>query len=179
MKKIFWALAWIVLASGCFGGGIEKTGTVVSYRKGVVKTYGGGAFELSPLPAAWQQKKIPERALLFQHAADGATITVSSWCKSAFDDAPLTVLSEQLLVGIQQIQRLDAQTVSLAGHEALRSSVQGVSEGQPVFLRSYVLKTSQCVFDFIYLASPATLPSAADLDQMVQGFAIVKDPKSL
>ena len=173
-----WVSCHIFFTVSCLGGGIDKTGTVSHYHEGKVKTHGGGLFAIGVLPKNWQQKKIKERAILFLNKDDGASITVSSWCKSAFDDSPLLTLSDQLLLGITDIKRLETVQQSIAGRDALQTSVTGLAEGAPVYLRSYVMKSNGCVFDFLYVATPHVFDSVVDFDQMVQNFDYLQDPKS-
>lgn len=169
--------SYFIVATSCLGGGIEKTGSVVSHHQGKVQTQNGGSFVIGVLPKAWQQKKIKERAILFSNVDDGASITVSSWCKSAFDDAPLTNLTEQLLIGLTDVKRLESKTSNISGHAALRTSVTGHMDGTAVYLRAYVLKTNACVFDFLYVATPDAFASADDFENLVQGFGAAEDSK--
>jgi len=171
---LFFAL--LVFVSGCLGGGIEKTGSVVSHHNGKIKTYGGGAFTIGVLPKIWQQKKIKERAILFLHE-DGATITVSSWCKTAVDQTSLEALSAQLVTGLAGSSKIESENRLIDGKNALRTSVSGNVDGTPIYLRSYVLKANQCVFDFFYLASPEALPSVQDFENMVDGFHLLRSHK--
>lgn len=169
---------YFVLAISCLGGGIDKTGSVVKHHQGKVLTQGGGSFVIGVLPKTWQQKKIKERAILFSNSEDGASITVSTWCKLAFDDAPLPILSDQLYIGLTEVKHLESANHNLAGHDALRTSASGLMDGAPVYLRSYVLKMQNCVFDFLYVSTPTVFDSVQDFENLVHGFGEFQGSKS-
>lgn len=166
-----------VFFTSCLGG-IDKAGSVLSYRKGLVTTE-GGAFRLGVLGSVWKQKKIDVRALVFVNSQDGATITVDSWCKGAFDDAALATLADQVFLGYLGVKPLSQKNFRLDGREALQKAVAASLDGVPVYLNVVVLKMNGCVFDFVYVSTPQSLPSQKDFQQMVDGFHYLRGPNVL
>jgi hypothetical protein len=165
--------------SGC--GGIYKPGSVQKYdaKAGQILTNAGGAFRIGRLPANWQQQKIDWRAVLFRDSQTQATITVSSWCKSAFSDSELTSLDRELYHGLSNVHIVDTKYLKLSQFNAKRTTASGTFDGRGVFLRTYVLKLNECVFDFAYVAEPGHTGAAGDFDTMVKGFQYLKGPNLL
>lgn len=169
----------VLLMSSCFSAGIDKRGAVASYKDGKVNTVGGGYYKIGELPNTWKEKELKYRAVLFKNENDDATITVSSWCKGAYDDAPLEILSMQQLMGLEDLKTLEEKTVTLEDREALRVQSTGKMDGAPIYVRSYILKMNNCVFDFFYISSPEVKSSVLDFEDLVQGFVFGKGPRVL
>lgn len=175
MRPQFLTILVLVIAlQGCFGA-IDKRGSVRGYDKGVVKTV-GGQFLVAPLSKDWAKKSVGRRALLFQNREDNATITISSWCKRAFDDGSPKSLSEQLYYGLDKLKVMDEAEVPLGGRTGYMMEARGELDSAPIHLKSYVVKMHECVFDFLYVTSPERITSVGDFDRMVSGFQYVKGP---
>lgn len=165
--------------TSCFGNPIEIRGTVYGHEKGIIKTV-GGRFAIGRLPSPWKERRIRERAVLFENQNDHSTITVSSWCKGAVDDVSEEVLSQNLVRTLQDTKILEKRETPLGGRQAMMTRFMGDLDHAPVYLKTYVLKMNQCVFDFYYVATGrAPLLSEKDFDQMVQGFVYLKGPEVL
>lgn len=181
MKYKFHSLLLIVLLAllliHCFGS-VDKRGSVSGYNDGIIKTVGGN-FHIGKLPENWRQKEINFRAVLFQNERTQSTITVSSWCKRAFDDGSLQTLTEQLYSGLENLKIIESHDESLDGRESRVTAARGKLDSQPVYLKTYVLKMNECVFDFLYVATPDKLSDAADFDVMVEGFSYGQGPRIL
>jgi len=167
-------LMLMLALQGCFGT-IDKRGSVRGYDDGVVKTV-GGQFLVTPLSKDWEKKQVGRRALLFQNRNDQATITISSWCKRAFDDGSPKSLSEQLYYGLDKFKVVDEAEVPLGGRMGYVMEARGELDSAPIHLKSYVVKMNECVFDFLYVTSPERKTSVGDFDRMVSGFKYVKGP---
>lgn len=167
----------MVAVNGCFGG-IEQAGSVLNYQEDIVKTQ-GGAFRIGRVVPPWKRHRVNYRALVFENPLDGATLTIDSWCKGAFDDAPIAILADQLTKGLVDFKVTTQRTVILGGREALRTSATGMMDGRRVFLCFYVLKMNNCVFDFVYVALKENLESLAQFDDIVQGFEYLRGPRIL
>lgn len=170
-------LPLMIVLQGCFGT-IDKRGSVRGYADGVVKTV-GGQFLVTPLSKDWVKKQVGRRALLFQNRSDSSTITISSWCKRAFDDGSPKSLSEQLYYGLDKLKVMDEAAVPLGGRTGYMMEASGELDSAPIHLKSYVVKMNECVFDFLYVTSPERKASVGDFDRMVSGFKYVKGPNLL
>lgn len=180
MKFIkFISVLVILLCTAC--GAIYKPGSVRGYdpKTASVLTYGGGAFRVGVLPSNWQRESIKWKAVLFRERETQATITVSSWCKSAFSDEPLKDLDRELYHGLSKVRVLDSQTVKLAHFDARRTTAIGEFDGRAVRLRTYVLKLNECVFDFAYVTKDGRTAYQKDFDTMVLGFDYLVGPDLL
>jgi hypothetical protein len=113
-------------------------------------------FALDALGGAW--RRVPTRATAgyYQPALD-AVIMANRDCERE-NDAPLTVLTNTLLIGFTERQFHSQRLLSLAGREALRSQVSAKLDGVPLMLDVVVLKKDGCAYDLVYLAPPAQYP---------------------
>lgn len=163
----------------CLGGSIDKRGAVSGYKDGKVDTVGGGYYRIGEPSSHWRLKETKHRAVLFENKNDSSTMMVSSWCKGAFDDAPLSILADQQLMGLENLKKLRSQKTTLNEREALKTEAKGKADGAWVYVRSYVLKMNNCVFDFVYVSSPEVMPSVDDFETLVNGFVFGKGPRVL
>jgi hypothetical protein len=81
------------------------------------------------------------------------TIAVDSTCNSS-EDAPLQVLTNHLLMGFTERQRITEALEQLDGREALHSRYDAKLDGVPVELELVVMKKDGCVYDFVYTSPP-------------------------
>ncbi|MBI4412713.1 MAG: hypothetical protein HY541_09565 [Deltaproteobacteria bacterium] len=184
--SIFLLLAFAV--SSCFGG-VEKRGSVKGYKSGTGRTgsagraFGivateGGSFRVGSLPAEWIRKNFSYRAILFTHAQKNRTITVDAFCKGSFDDAPLKVLTNQLLYNVTAQKQRMQKDLMLDGREALRTVVSGKVDGASVILDTVVLKMNECVFDFVYVSQPGDYEGGRfDFENFYRGFKYIRGPE--
>ena len=180
VRNFIFAVILLVLGA-CFGSSLDRSGTVYGYEKGRVKTVGGGYFWLGAPSSGWRQEKIHERAVLFRHGQDHATIGISSWCKGAVDDRSQEELSGQavqLLVGGEILALKKKFPLSNGGHASV-TALRGQLDGEAVYLKSAVIKRRGCVFDFTYVTHPEKRGSEADFDEVVRGFRYGRGPSSL
>ena len=116
--------------------------------------HGGVAFRVGPLDGAWQRARVDSERVAFRHP-DGGTISASVDCRSA--DAPLPILTNHLLLGLEarQVQREEA--LQLDGRAALRSRVAGKVEGVSIVMDLVVVQKAGCVYDLQLVGSAATV----------------------
>lgn len=178
-SKIFLFFLWLPFMS-CFGNPIDTRGTVYGHENGIIKTV-GGRFAIGPLPSSWKERRLRERAVLFENLNDQATITVSSWCKGSIDDVSQEVLSQNLISTLADAKTLEKKEVPLGGRRAVMTRATGELDHAPVYLKTYVIKMNQCVFDFYYVgfSHTALQGSEQDFDEMVRGFVYLKGPEVL
>jgi len=176
MYNICYLLTIIVLMSSCFGGGIDKKGSVLSYRSGIVTTE-GGAFQIGTPTSQWVESPFRFKAILFKNQEYPASMSVSSFCRGSFDDAPLKVLSNQAFYDLSHQQELTRATLNIEGREALRVSKKGRLDGAPVVLDVVTLKMNACVFDFVLTSDESSYSNVkGDFNQMIEGFHYLKGP---
>lgn len=167
----------ILIFSSCFGGGVDKRGSVIGYRNGVVQTE-GGSFRIGGLPAGWIRKTFSYRAVLFVHESLNASISVNSFCKGSFDDGPLEALSRQIFYGVTEQKIRQKQKLRLDNRDALRTVLSGKVDGAPVMLDAVVLKMNECVFDLVYSSIPEDYAAGAgDFENVYEGFHYISGPR--
>lgn len=177
LLKFIYTTFFLILLTSCFGS-IDKRGTISGFypEKNLVKTI-GGKFKIGPLPSPWKKEKIEFRALYFINEIDSSSITVSSWCKGAFDDGRLKDLSRRMTRGITEIEIIEHKTTQIDLRDAMQQSLFGKMDGVPIYMKTYVMKKNECVFDFIYVTIPNKREYEKDFDNMVHGFEYIKGPK--
>lgn len=168
--KSFLPLYFFLTITACFGGRVDVGGSIQKYRNGTVYTE-GGSFRVGQLPPTWDRKKLDYRVVLFVHKSLRASIGISSFCKEAADDAPLTVLSSQIRHGLTGQKMMRRESVLMGGREALRMVTEGKMDGAEIILDTVVLKMNECVFDFSYTAIPSDYHAGrADFESFFGGF---------
>lgn len=178
MKKSRFLTLLIIFSvlSSCFGGGVDKRGSVKSYKDGLVTTR-GGLFKVGQLSNQWFEKPIGYKAILFKHRQHEASITVDAFCKGSFDDSPLHLLAQQLFYNLERFQIKSQKKFTLDDRQALRTIVDGKLDGAPVTIDSVVLKKNECVFDFVLTTTPeAHQKTNNDFENFFGQFQYVSGP---
>lgn len=162
---LFWML---LVGSACSG---------TSYRAGTY-TLDGIYFVLGDLPPEWT-KVYGERGLTWRRRdTKGTIITVNVSCRRT-GDAPLSVLTNQLLFGLTERNFESRELVPFLGREAERALVTAKLDGVPVKLSTMVLKRNRCIYDAFYAAAPETFDEhAQEFEAMLAGLEVVssEDP---
>lgn len=172
MKKF---LILLFFLTSCFGG-VDKRGSVTSYRPGLVMTE-GGSFKVGELSSDWQKKDLGYRAAIFGNEKLQASLGVDSFCKGSFNDAPLSLLAKQLTYGMTQVKKRKETNLRLENREALRSVTSGALDGAPIILDTVVLKMNECVFDFFYTSSPDDYANGVgEFEKFFKGFRYLRGP---
>jgi len=164
-----------LIFSHCFGG-VDNRGSVLKYNQGFVYTE-GGKFRIGVPSGEWEKKSLRFRAIVFAHQARSATLSVDSFCKGSFDDAPLTSLADQLFYGMAKTQTIKHQDLKLEGRAAVKAQATGTVDGAPIRMEVVVLKMNACVFDFVYMATPEDFErDLDDFKRMYEGFHYLAGP---
>jgi len=121
--------------------------------------------------AAWQPGDTPPGDYAFYSPRYGATIYADSSCGKKFDDAPLSVLSNHLTMGFEDVETIEENESMLSDRSSLERLSSGALDGVPVRLATTVVKKGVCVFDVILVSSPRHFDSAlADYRNLRDGF---------
>ncbi len=152
------ALVVLVAAAACahadsFDGVLHKSGMTV---------------HLGPVPPSWRRIHLEGADLAFRDDGRDGSALFDVRCEGHDDDAPLSVLTEHLIMGTTERQ-FDAQDVTpFDGREALHTLLRAKLDGVAMQYDIYVMKKDGCVYDLVYLAKPGRFAEgAADF----QGFA--------
>ena len=88
-----------------------------------------------------------------------------------YDDSPLTVLSNHLTMGFEDVEQVDQSAGELSGRGSLERISKANLDGVPVMLATTVVKKDICVFDLILIARPDSFEAAlADYRSLRDGF---------
>lgn len=128
-------------------------------------------YSVGPLSSAWQKTKNQNPGIIFRHSPSGATLATEAICGAAFEDLSLTILTNHLLVGLENVQKTKEEEWSLSGRKALYTQAQASLDGVPVLLNLVVIKKDRCQFDFMGVAPPKWGEAVTkDFIHFVEGF---------
>lgn len=165
----------LIFFNACFGH-VDKRGSVTGIQGNTVATV-GGRFRIGPLSPAWVQKELKYRAVVFTHNSYSSSIALSAFCKGAYDDIRLSILTDQLFYSITNRKRLFQKTVLMDRREAQRTVVNGKMDGAPIVVDVVVLKMNECVFDFSLSSVPGDYEKTrGDFEKFYQGFHYLEGP---
>jgi hypothetical protein len=156
------ALAVVVVLAGCAG----------RIRDGVFRSEHG--FRVTLPGPEWTVVDDSRAELELRRAAGGAGMLAHATCRPDAVRRSYDVLERHLLLGLRDRATLEDGEVDVAGRRAHRRVVEGRAHDAPTRVRieSYVLKDARCVYDLLYVASPAAFDGAhGDFRRFVQSFA--------
>lgn len=143
MKRISLAILPTFLVAcghpGAYSGGF--------YTKRGVQYYVGG------VPPGWQLKSFRGNDIAYVAEDSPHLIALNASCED-YEDAPLKVLTQQLLMGFTERKLIKEELRPLQGREALFSHYLAKMDGVPRELMFVVLKKDGCVYDFMYISPP-------------------------
>jgi hypothetical protein len=161
------------LASGVAGAGCAHG---ESFEQGVLRK-GALTVHLGPVPAGWQRVFVEGADVAYRdQARDGSTL-FDVRCHARDDDAPLSVLTEHLIMGTTD-RELDAQdVVPFDGREAMHTLMRAKLDGVPMQYDIYVMKKDGCVYDLVYVALPDRYTRGAeDFERFARGLHASSPP---
>jgi hypothetical protein len=123
------------------GGVFEKEG--VRYRVG-------------ELARSWRAVSVEGNDVAYTSNDSPHSLAVNSTCEG-HGDASLEILTEHLVMGFTDKERVHQERRLLDGREGLRSRYRARLDGVPVEMELVVLKKDGCVYDFTYLSPPGRL----------------------
>jgi hypothetical protein len=170
-RPIRWILVVVIAASwGCahndaFDGAVLRKGEV--------------AVHVGPVPSSWRRVDVDGADLAFRDDAREGSTLFDVRCGRRDDDAPLSVLTEHLVMGTTDRQFETEETIPFDGREALRSVLRAKLDGVPMQYEMYVVKKDGCVYDIVYVASPERFAEgAADFERFARGVHALSSPKA-
>jgi hypothetical protein len=148
------------------------------------ETWSGGALHkegrtvtLGPVPPTWQRIDVGGADLAFRDSGREGSALFDVGCDHHDDDAPLSVLTEHLIMGTTERQ-FDAQDViPLDGREAMHSLLRAKLDGVSMRYDIYVLKKDGCVYDLVYVAPPERFADgSSEFERFAGGLHAASDP---
>ena len=136
-----WGL-WGLWALGCTHGQL----------KGAIFEKGNLSYHVAKLDFEhWNQLKVSGNDLAFMSREGGFLLALNSTCKE-HGDAPLEALTQHLLIGFTQREKLESQRIAVDGREGLVSRYVAKMDGVARELDLFVFKKDGCIFDISYIA---------------------------
>lgn len=160
MKRISLAI-WPIFLAACGHQGAYNSGF---YTKRGVQYYVGG------VPAGWRLQNFKGNDIAYVADDSQHIIAINATCEE-YEDAPLKVLTQQLLMGFTERQLVKQELRTLQERETLYSHYLAKMDGVPRELMLVVLKKDNCVYDFIYISPPGRFEEKlATFEDILQRF---------
>ncbi|HEY1696787.1 MAG TPA: hypothetical protein VGG39_31720 [Polyangiaceae bacterium] len=151
----------VVVIAGCTGA--------ESFDAGVLHK-GDLTVRVGPVPAAWRPVHIDGADLAWRDDPRGGSALLDVRCSGKDDDAPLSVLTEHLIMGTTERDFTSEETIPFDGREARHTLMRAKLDGVPMYYDLYVMKKDGCVYDLVYVAPPADFTAgAAAFDGFARG----------
>jgi hypothetical protein len=126
--------------------------------EGSVLHKGDLSVRLGQAPGGWRPLRIDGADLAYRDEEHEGSVMFDVGCHRRDDDAPLGVLSGQLVIGTTERDILSEETEPFDGREALHTRMRAKLDGVPMQYDIYVLKKDGCTYDLVYVAPPARSP---------------------
>jgi|HubBroStandDraft_4_1064222.scaffolds.fasta_scaffold364903_2 hypothetical protein len=144
------------------GGALHKDGLTVT---------------VGPIPPAWQRIDVTGADLAFRDSARAGSALFDVGCDRHDDDAPLSVLTEHLIMGTTERQFDTQDVIPFDGREAMHSLLRAKLDGVPMRYDIYVLKKDGCVYDLVYVAPPDRFADgSAEFERFAGGLHAASGP---
>ena len=160
--------ALVVLTVLALAAGVG-CGHAQAFDEGVLRK-DGMAVRVGPVPSAWRRIGVDGADLAFRDDERSGSALFNVRCRQRDDDAPLSVLTDHLIMGTTE-REFDAQDlVPFDGREALHTLLRAKLDGVPMQYDIYVMKKDGCLFDLVYVAPPGRFADgAADFEHFAMG----------
>lgn len=134
---------------------------------------------VGPLPPSWRRIHVEGADLAFRDDPREASALFNVRCGRRDDDAPLSALTDHLIMGTTAREVDHQETIPFDGREAMRTLVRAKLDGVPMQYEIYVMKKDGCVYDIVYVAPPGRFADGApDFERFTQGVHAVSSPRA-
>lgn len=114
-----------------------------------------GRYTVGKPEGDWARVRPGGADIAWFHPTMGATIYFDSNCMSRYDDGELGDLITHLTFGLAQGNPVREETLTLDNRDALLRVYNGAVDGVEVRVGAVVTKKNLCLYDGLYIASPA------------------------
>jgi hypothetical protein len=144
------------------GGALHKDGQTVT---------------LGPVPPSWRRIEVGGADLAFRDPSREGSALFDVGCGRHDDDAPLSVLTEHLIMGTTEREFDTQEVIPFDGREAMHSLLRAKLDGVPMRYDIYVLKKDGCVYDVVYVAPPDRFPAGSgEFERFAGGLHAASSP---
>ena len=163
------AVLFLVAAVGL---GLVACGHAKTFDDGVFRK-GAVTVRVGPVPAGWRRLAVDGADLAFRDDERSGSVLFDVRC-GRDDDAPLSVLTDHLIMGTTEREFVAQDTIPFDRREALHTLLHAKLDGVPMQYDIYVMKRDGCVYDLVYVALPARFAEgAADFERFATGLESV------
>ncbi len=154
----------VALLAGCTGCARADALDGRIYRKSGVEV------RMGAIPVSWRRIEVDGADVAFRDDAREGSVLFDVRCGRRDEDAPLSVLTEHLIMGTTA-REFDAEdTVPFDQREALHTLLRAKLDGVPMQYDIYVMKKDGCVYDLVYVAPPGRFAEgAAEFEEFAGG----------
>jgi hypothetical protein len=150
----------MLVLAGCASSGLLENGV---FHKG------GLSVHIGPVPPGWVRIRLPGADVAYRDETTSAMVMLDVQCGREAD-APLTILTEHLIMGTTDRAFSAQDVIPFDAREALHSLLQAKLDGVVMRYDIYVVKKDGCVTDIVYVAPPQDFPvGAADFERFALG----------
>lgn len=147
---------------------------------GQVLRKGDLAVQVGPVPPSWKRIDVEGADLAFHDDAREGSTLVDVRCRRRDDDAPLSVLTDHLIMGTTEREVGTQETVPFDGREAMHTLLRAKLDGVPMQYDLYVMKKDGCIYDIVYVAPPTHFAEGAqDFERFTRGIHALSSPKAV
>jgi hypothetical protein len=147
-----------------------------SVDEGVLRK-GALTVHLGPVPPSWQRVQVEGADLAYRDQGREGSTLVDVRCHQRDDDAPLSALTEHLIMGTTDREYQSQDVIPFDGREALHTLMRAKLDGVPMQYDIYVMKKDGCVYDLVYVAPPDHYTyGAADFERFARGLHAASPP---
>ncbi len=147
-----------------------------AFQHGVLRK-GDLRVEVGPVPSTWRRVQVDGADLAYRDDARSGSALFDVRCEGSSGDAPLTILTQNLIMGTTQRDFESQDLVPFDRREALHSKLRARLDGVPMQYDIYVMKKDGCIYDLVYVAPPDRFgDGAADFERFVAGFHTLSSP---
>jgi hypothetical protein len=139
---------------------------------------GDARIKVGPVPPSWRRIEVEGADLAFRDDDKEGSALFDVRCGQRDDDAPLTALTEHLIMGTTDRDYGKEEVLPFDGREALHTVLVAKLDGVPMQYEMYVMKKNGCVCDLVYVAPPGRFAEgSADFRRFALGVHLL--PASL
>jgi hypothetical protein len=162
-----------VATAVAFATAIGACASAESLSGGVLRK-DGLTVHLGPVPPGWQALELDGADVAYRDSARAASALFEVRCGRRDDDAPLSVLTEHLIMGTSERRITLEELVPLDRREALHTRMSAKLDGVPMAYDIYVMKKDGCVYDLVYVAPPERYTEGeADFERFARGLRAI------
>jgi hypothetical protein len=153
--------------------GLVACGHSASLAGDVVEK-GSVRIHVGPVPPTWRRIQVDGADMAFRDDAKEGSALFDVRCGRRDDDAPLTALTDHLIMGTTQRDYASQEVVPFDGREVMHTRLSAKLDGVPMQYDIYVMKKDGCVVDLVYVAPPNRFADGtADFQRFALGLHVL------